>query len=98
MVLISLNKTNSIDSKLVKNLKFIIGKENFWTKELLNVNSTYNDLIWNYWHYFDGFPETGFLKPNDLTSFTGIDRAIRELPGRIKNISEQERYRKYYSQ
>lgn len=93
MILMSETK----ESKVLRNLKSLIGQKNFWTNENLNVNSSYNDLIWNYWHYFDGFPESGFLKPNDLSSLTGIDRAIRDLPGRIKNLSEQERFRRYYS-
>ena len=84
------------DSKVLKNLKSIIGKENYWTHEPLTENSTYNDLIFNYWHYFDGFPESGFFHPNDLTSLTPIDRAIRQLEGRVKNISEQMRMSKYY--
>jgi len=85
------------DSKILRNLKDMLGKKNYWTGEILNENSTYNDLIWNYWHYYDGFPDRGFLKPNELTSFTPIDRGIRELPNRIKNISQQRRIREHYS-
>jgi len=90
-------KDSITDPKLVRNLKAMMGKKNYWTGETLNENSTYNDLIWNYWHYYDGFPDQGFLKPNELTSFTPIDRAIRELPNRIKNISQQKRIRDHYS-
>lgn len=85
------------ESKTLKNVKQLIGQTNYWTHETLHENSSYNDLLFNYWHYFDGYPESTFLMPNALTSFTPIDRAIRQLPGRIKNISEQERLRKYYT-
>jgi len=91
-----MGRTLTEDSKILKNLKSIIGRPNYWTKEQLTENSTYNDLIFNYWHYFDGFPESGFFHPNDLTSLTPIDRAIRQLEGRVKNISEQMRMSKYY--
>ena len=89
---------NQSESKTLKNLLELTNGsyQNYWSKETLQVNSTYNDLIWNYWHYFDGFPDKGYLHPNELSSFTGIDRAIRSLPGRIKSISEAERMRKYY--
>ncbi len=86
------------DPKIVKNLKeMVLGKINSFTGEELHVNSTYNDLIFGYWHYVEGFPERGFRSPNNLTSIEPIARAIRLLPNRVKNIKAEERIRTYYS-
>ena len=73
---------NNIDV-LLKNLK-------------ITPNASYNDILFTYWKTFDKFGEI-FLKPNEITSYTRIDRIIRDIPGRDKNISEEERFRKYYS-
>lgn len=87
------------EPKVFSNLKLLCNGEfiNPWTNKVITQNDIYNDLLFCYWYFFDGFMrEEVFFKPNNLTSFTPIDRGIRELPEREKNISEQERYRKYY--
>ena len=86
------------DPKIVKNLKEkVLGNINSFTGEKIHVNSTYNDLIFAYWHYVDGFPEHGFRSPNNLTSIEPIARAIRLLPDRVRNIKAEQRIREYYS-
>lgn len=86
------------DPKIIRNLKEkVLGQMNNYTGEEIHVNSTYNDLIFAYWHYVDGFPEHGFRSPNNLTSIEPIARAIRLLPGRVKNIKSEQRIRTYYS-
>ncbi len=84
------------DPKVLANLKRIMGKINPFTQKLLHVNSTYNDIIFTYWHYFDNYGKTTF-QPNRLTSVEPINRAIRLLPGREKNIKMELRIRRYYS-
>ena len=84
------------DPKILRNLGAMIGQSNPWSNEKLHVNSTYNDLIFCYWYYFDEFLKF-VLKPNKLTSVEPIARAIRLLPGREKNIKMQARIAKYYS-
>lgn len=86
------------DPKILKNLKEkVLGTMNSFTGEPLQVNSTYNDLVFGYWHVVDGFPEHGFRSPNNLTSIEPITRAIRLLPGRVKNIKAEQRIREYYT-
>lgn len=87
------------ESKIFSNLKTLTNGEyvNPWTNKVIEVNDTYNDLLFCYWYFFDEFMRgSGYFKPNNATSFTPIDRAIRSLPGREKNITEEERYRRFY--
>ena len=84
------------DPKILANLKKMLGKTNPFTHIVLHENSTYNDLIFSYWFFYDKYGQTSF-QPNRLTSIPALDRAVRLLPGRIKNIHLQERIRRYYS-
>jgi len=86
------------DPKILRCLKEkVIGQINSYTGEKLTVNSTYNDLIFAYWNYVNGFPDHGFYTPNQLASIEPIARAIRLLPNREKNIKAEERIRRFYS-
>lgn len=86
------------DPKILANLKRLIAKgmHNPWEKVPLHVNSTYNDLVFSYWYYYDDYSKNA-LKPNKLTSIEPITRAIRLLAGREKNIKMQTRIAKYYA-
>lgn len=89
-----------LESKIFSNLKLLCNGEftNPWTNRTITQNDTYNDLLFCYWYFFDGFMRSDdFFKPQNMTSFTPVDRGIRQLPGREKNISEEKRYYKYYS-
>ena len=80
----------------VKNLMQMMGGPNKWYKnQVFHVNSSYNDLLLGYWTIYDNFMLEA-LVPNNLTSMTAIDRAIRLLPGRLKNISNKERMQRFY--
>lgn len=83
------------DPKILRHLKEMLGLINPWDGKVLHVNSSYNDLYFCYIRFYDKFGEKTFY-PNEMTSLTQLDRAIRQLPGREKNILLQERLRKYY--
>lgn len=85
-----------MNSNIYANLMEMMGRENPYTQEELNENSSYNDLLFCYYFYYCSLGQT-VLKPNLMPSYTAIDRVIRDLPNREKNLSEEERYRKYYS-
>ena len=79
-----------------RNLMAMMGEPNKWYKgRVFHVNSSYNDLLLGYWVKYDKFMLEA-LVPNNLTSMTAIDRAIRSLPGRLKNISNKERMQRFY--
>ena len=78
------------------NLAKMMGLQNPFNGMEIHENSSYNDLLFCYYHYYCNLGNT-VLKPNDLPSYTAIDRVIRDLPNRKKNMSEEERYRIFYS-
>ena len=85
-----------MNGDIYKNLNLMMGKNNPFTGEQLHPNSSYNDLLFSYYHYYHKLGDIP-LKPNFLPTYTAIDRVIRELPGREKNLSEEARYHKFYA-
>ena len=85
----------AMNNKIYRNLMDMMGHPNPFTEDLLHINSTYNDLILSYWFFYDRFGHD-MTKPNTLTGIVKIDRVIRELPNRKKNLTEEQRYREYY--
>jgi len=75
----------------------MMGNRDPFTGNRLSVNSTTNDIIFTYLHFYHKLGDVP-LKPNELPSLQAIDRVIRDLPGREKNLPEEERYRRFYSQ
>ena len=86
-----------MNGEIYHNLMEMMGKENPYNpQETLSVNSSNNDLIFCYLYFYCSLGQMA-LKPNLLPSIQAIDRVIRDLPNREKNLTEQERYRKYYA-
>jgi len=79
-----------------ENLMGMMGRVNPWTGEEIGVNDTYNNLLFCYLHFYHRFGDVVF-RPNDLPSYTSIDRVIRDLPNREKNVTREEEYREEYS-
>lgn len=85
-----------MNGDIYKNLMDMMGKQNPFTGEELHQNSSYNDLLFCYLHFYHQLGEVP-LKPHQLPSYTAIDRVIRDLPNREKNLSEESRYHKFYA-
>ena len=80
-----------LDDEIMTNLQILI------QEELIDVNDPYNFILFQYWRRFDRLGDMA-LDPIQLTSYTRVDRKIRDLPGREKDIREEERFRKYYAE
>jgi len=85
-----------MNGDIYQNLMSMMGKSNPFTGEELHQNSSYNDLLFSYYHFYHKLGDVA-LKPNNLPTFTSIDRVIRELPAREKNLTEEARYHKFYA-
>ncbi len=87
-----------MNETIAENLKAMMGKENpFYPQEILTESSNYNDLLFSYYFYYCGFGQVS-LRPSMLPSYLSIDRVIRDLPNREKNLPREEKYREHYSQ